>query len=116
MSAGVATPPRLLVAVLAIRHFPDIHASSRFREPPAIRPWAVPRFSCDHAMGMAALKSGSPPGAGRGRSQSVICPLSSVIPHFLCRGSNASRRPSPRKFSASNVLAIAIAGKTNNHQ
>jgi hypothetical protein len=38
------------------------------------------------------------------------------FPHFLCRGSNASRNPSPRKFNASNVLPIAIAGKTNNHQ
>jgi len=38
------------------------------------------------------------------------------FPHFLCRGSNASRNPSPRKFNASNVLPIAIAGKTSNHQ
>ena len=64
---------------------------------------------------LRTVKSGSPPGAGWVSSPS-ICHLSSVIPHFLCRGSNASRNPSPRKFNASNVLPIAIAGKTSNHQ
>ena len=95
-----------------------IHAWRRSREPPADRPLVAPRFlawSCRRfGSGQKRLPSRR---RGHGNHpQSVICHLSSVISYFFCRGSNASRRPSPRKLRASNVLAIAIAGKTNNHQ
>ena len=69
-------------------------------------------FWRDHASGRSTVKSGSPPGAGPVTPS--ICHLSFL--YFLCRGSKASRNPSPRKFSASKVLPIAIAGKTSNHQ
>lgn len=36
--------------------------------------------------------------------------------HRSPRGSNASRNPSPKKFSASNVLTSTEQGKTSSHQ
>jgi hypothetical protein len=37
-------------------------------------------------------------------------------PHFRCRGSRASRRPSPKKFRARRVTDMAITGNTSSHQ
>ena len=60
-------------------------------------------------------KSGSPSRRWVGITLNLLFVILSLF-YFLCRGSNASRNPSPKKFNASKVLPIAIAGKTSNHQ